>query len=293
MRPVGPGVAAPSSGPAPADAQWARIKAVFLEAVELPEGERAAFVARACDGDEGLAREVESLLASEQAATDFIETPAAGILGPDAPPGLAPGTRLGAYEITGFLAAGGMGEVYRARHTVLGRPVAIKTIGARVADPEAKRRLLREARHASVLSHPHICTIFEVGEADDSPFIVMQLVEGRSLREHLHDGPVPLRDALRIGSEVAGALEHAHRHGIVHRDLKSLNVVVDDAGHAVVLDFGLAKRLAHVGTDLSRDSTLTAAGALAGTLSHMAPEVLVGGEADARSDVWALGVLLY
>jgi serine/threonine-protein kinase len=268
---------------------------VFVEALELPECERGAFVARTCEDDATLRTEIESLLANEKAAASFLEAPAAGLLGPGAPvpPRLEPGTRLGAYEVIAFLSAGGMGEVYRARHTVLGRPVAIKTVSARAAEPTANRRLLREAQHASILNHPNICSIFEVGDVEGTPFIVMQLVEGRSLRERLHEGLPSLEEALRAGSEVADALEHAHRHGIVHRDLKSSNVVVDEAGKAVVLDFGLARRIPQGTTDPSRDPTLTATGALAGTLSHMAPEVLLGGHADARSDVWALGVLLY
>ena len=279
--------------------RWARVKATVIEAMDLPERDRAVFISRACGADEGLQREVESLLANARAASNFFETPAAGLLGAEEPvrssgPLLAPGTRLGAYEITAFIAAGGMGEVYRARHTVLGRPVAIKIVATR-ADLTAKRRLVREAQHASVLSHPNICTIYEVGgdDADAGPFIVMELVEGRSLHARLRDGVPSLDETLRIGIQVADALEHAHGHQIIHRDLKSSNIVVNDSGQAVVLDFGLAKRLDHPGSELSRDSSLTATGVLAGTLSHMAPEVLLGGEADARSDVWALGVLLY
>jgi serine/threonine-protein kinase len=277
------------------DERWTRTKALFVEALELPESERGAYIARACGGDDSLRNEIESLLASEKAAADFIETPAARLIAQDAPasPQLEPGTRLGAYEVTAFLAAGGMGDVYRARHTVLGREVAIKTVRAGATEPTAKRRLVREAQHASILNHPNICTIFEVGDVEGSPFIVMQLVEGRSLRERLSEALPPLEDALRIGFQVADALEHAHLHGIIHRDLKSLNVVVDDAGTAIVLDFGLAKRIPQIETSVSRESTVTASGALAGTLSHMAPEVLLSGQADARSDVWALGVLLY
>jgi serine/threonine-protein kinase len=287
---------ASAASPVPeADERWMRVKAVFLEALELPEGERGPYVTRACGDDAALLHEIESLLASQKAATDFIETPAARLLAHDAPvsPHLEPGARLGAYEVTAFLSGGGMGDVYRARHTVLGRQVAIKTVRAGGTEPTAKRRLVREAQHASILHHPNICTIFEVGDAEGSPFIVMQLVEGRSLRERLREALPPLADALRIGFQVADALEHAHMHGIIHRDLKSLNVVVDAAGAAIVLDFGLAKRIPQVATSLSRDSTITAMGALAGTLSHMAPEVLLGRQADTRSDVWALGVLLY
>lgn len=279
--------------------RWARVKAVFLDALEYAEPERGAFVAQACSGDPRLKDEVESLLASAEAATSFCETPAAELLGPDAwigsefRPRLAVGARLGVYEITEFIAAGGMGEVYRARHTLLGRQVAIKTVGAQLPDASAKRHLIREARHASILAHPNICAIHEVGEADDAPFIVMEYVAGQPLSEIVREKGLPLRDTLAYGIQIASALEHAHQHGIIHRDLKSSNVVIDSDGRAKVLDFGLARRLPQAASNQSFESTITSLGALAGTLSHMAPEVLRGENADVRSDVWALGVLLY
>jgi serine/threonine-protein kinase len=186
-----------------------------------------------------------------------------------------------------------MGEVYRARHSVLDRVVAIKTVNADHHDPSAARRLMREARHASRLSHPNICAIYEVGTSDERPFIVMQHIDGRPLREMVQAGGIDLSQTLGIGVQVAEALAYAHDQGIIHRDLKSSNVVVDATGRAIVLDFGLAKRLSASSDTGSVEASLTAQGALAGTLSHMAPEVLLGGEADARSDVWALGVLLY
>jgi serine/threonine protein kinase len=195
---------------------------------------------------------------------------------------------VGAYEITGFIAAGGMGDVYRARHTVLDREVAVKSVRAESGDDAARRRLIREARHASVLKHPGICTIHEVVATDDGPFIVMKFVDGRSLRELLQERPLSVEEALANGIQVAAALEHAHAHGIVHRDLKSSNVVVEAAGRAVVLDFGLARRLPCGDADAAH-STLTRHGALAGTLSHIAPEVLLGRDADERSDVWGAG----
>lgn len=278
---------------------WARVKAVFLDALQYPEPERSAFVAQVCADDTALRDEVVSLLASERAATSFGETPAAGLLGagaladPPSVPRLEPGARLGVYEVTGFLSAGGMGEVYRARHTVLDRQVAIKTLNAQVADPLAKRRLIREAQHAARLTHPNICTIYEVGNADGTPFIVMEFIDGRPLSDIVRTALPPLDDALACGMQVASALEHAHEHGIVHRDLKSSNIVVDGAGRPVVLDFGLAKRALQRADGAPAESTVTVQGALAGTLSHMAPEVLLGRQADARSDVWSLGVLLY
>jgi eukaryotic-like serine/threonine-protein kinase len=280
-------------------ARWARVKAVFLEALDQPESERSAFVERAVAGDRDLRSEVESLLASDSAAGSFCETPAAAVLDVGLPtpdrsaPHLVPGTRLGAYEIVAFIAAGGMGAVYRARHTVLGREVAIKTIGRSLADQGARRRLIREARHASVLSHPNICAIHDVGVADGVPFIVMSYVNGRPLNDMLRNGVPPLRDALGYGVQIADALAHAHAHGIIHRDLKSSNIVVDVAGQPIVLDFGLARRLPDGATARSQGSTVTAGDDLAGTLSHMAPEVLRGERADERSDVWSFGVLLY
>ena len=275
---------------------WSHIKSVFLEAIELPEPERHAFLERACSGNAALRREVESLLASDAAAESFCETPAAVLLNapmPARPPARLPaGTRLASYEITDFIGAGGMGVVYRARHTVLGRTVAIKTLGTHLIDDAARQRLIREARNASMLSHPNICTIHEVGETEETgPFIVMEYVRGQTLYELVRDTPPALDDVLHYGKQIAGALAHAHERGIVHRDLKSANVMRAEDGRLVVLDFGLAKRLPD--SELSRDPTLTVQDALAGTLSHMAPEVLLGGTANPRSDVWALGVLLY
>jgi serine/threonine-protein kinase len=208
-------------------------------------------------------------------------------------PRLAPGTNLGLYEIREFIAAGGMGEVYRARHTVLGREVAIKIILGHTADESARRRLIREAKNAAVLTHPNVCTIHEVGDCDEGPFIVMQHVAGRPLNAVIRDGPLGLDDILSCAIQIADALEHAHGHGVIHRDLKSSNVVVSSEGRPIVLDFGLAKRLPTSGTAESSEPTVTGHDGPAGTLSHMPPEVLLGGQADTRSDIWAFGVLLY
>jgi hypothetical protein len=210
---------------------------------------------------------------------------------------LAAGARFGAHEIVAFLGAGGMGEVWRARDTRLEREVALKVLPPTTIDDEtARARLLREARLASRLDHPHVCTIHEVGEAEGRPFVAMELVEGRSLSELLSRGPLPTEQVLRLGQRLADALAHAHEHGVVHRDFKSANVVLTPEGRAKVLDFGLARRLA--GEDAAEATTasygsLTSPGTLPGTLAYMAPEQLRGHAADARSDIWALGVVLY
>lgn len=185
------------------------------------------------------------------------------------------------YEILERLGAGGMGVVYRARDTKLERMMAVKVVGEG-GEAAAKERLLREARAASALNHPNICTIYEVGESDGQSYIGMEYVEGRPL-----GGLLPEDDVIRYGIQIADALAHAHERGVVHRDLKSANVMVTPTGRIKVLDFGLAKRLA------ASETSLTETGAVAGTLSYMAPEVLQARPADGRSDVWALGVVLY
>ena len=208
------------------------------------------------------------------------------------------GQTLGHYRIESQLGAGGMGIVYRAYDTKLQRTVAIKLVGERFSgEPTARERLLREARTASSLNHPHICTIYEVGEEDGRVYIAMEYVEGRPLGD-LFQATRPAETVVRYGLQIADALAHAHEHGIVHRDLKASNVLVTPEGRAKVLDFGLAKRmpkedLAERPTRSDSDDSLTRAGQIVGTLHHMAPEVLQGEAADPRTDIWALGVLLY
>lgn len=274
--------------------KWDLVKTVFLAALDVADAERGSFVQKACAGDEQVAQEVLSLLEGDRHADGFCETPAAHLLYPQgvgrpASIRLEPGTRLGAYELTGFVGAGGMGQVYRARDTRLGREVAIKTVAAEAVDGSSARRLIKEARHISSLKHPNICTVYEIGEFDGMPFIAMELVHGRMLSELPRDTTLSLSEAIRYGMQVADALDHAHSRGIVHRDLKSSNVIVDRSGQAIVLDFGLATRVPQAG-ELSETASQQGP---AGTLTHMAPEVLLGGRGDARSDIWSLGVLLY
>ena len=210
---------------------------------------------------------------------------------------MEPGVRLGPYEIVARIGAGGMGEVWRARDTRLERDVALKLLPAAAAGDElARARLLREARLASKLNHPNVCTIHEVGEADGQIFVAMELVTGQTLAERLSAHPLSAEEVFRCGQQLADALAHAHGHGVVHRDFKSANVILTPEGRVKVLDFGLAKKVslkdAEDATTLSR-ATLTEAGTIAGTPAYMAPEQFRGLPADERSDVWALGVVLY
>ena len=211
---------------------------------------------------------------------------------------LAAGTSLGPYQILTPLGAGGMGEVYRARDTRLGRDVAIKVIPAELArDPERIKRFEQEARAAGALNHPGVCTILDLGTHEGSPFVVMELLEGESLRSRLEAGPIPARKAIEYAAQAARGLAAAHEKGIVHRDLKPENLFLTKDGRVKVLDFGLAK--------LTRPEVLapaggkpisilaTETGAILGTVGYMAPEQVRGQEADARSDLFALGAILY
>ncbi len=207
---------------------------------------------------------------------------------------LTPGSALGPYEIQAPLGAGGMGEVYKARDTRLGRSVAIKVLSEAVAsDPAFRRRFEREGKTISSLNQPHMCALYDVGEQDGVRYLVMEHVDGETLADKLgRDGALPVDDAARYATQIADALEAAHETGIVHRDLKPGNVMLTKSG-CKVLDFGIATYAANAGGEAATQSVAgTAAGFVAGTLPYMSPEALRGSPADARSDVWALGVLL-
>ena len=210
-------------------------------------------------------------------------------------PRLARGLRLGHYEVSSLLGTGGMGQVYRARDTKLDRDVAIKLLTDQSGDQTARARLLREARHAAALNHPNICTIHEVSEAAGYDFIVMEYVEGQPLGELIPKGGLGTAAILQHATQIARALDHAHSRGVVHRDLKSANVVVTADDRVKVLDFGVARRVTAPDLEtLTRTQlSIDEAGRVTGTLPYMAPEVLRGEPADTRSDLWSLGVLLY
>ena len=210
---------------------------------------------------------------------------------------LAGGTRFGPYEIVAPLGAGGMGEVYKARDTRLDRTVAIKVLPSHIADREDLRlRFEREARAASSLKHPHICTLYDIGRENGTFFMVMEHLEGETLADRLQRGPLPLDLALTYAIEIGDAIDRAHRSGVVHRDLKPGNIMLTRDG-AKVLDFGLAKTSAAARTAAASEATLTVAltseGTVLGTPQYMAPEQIEGLEADARTDIFAFGCVLY
>jgi len=281
---------------------WGRIRQVFEAALAQPAERRSAFVAEACRGEDATYDQVVALLESHKNAATFLETPAINLRGSVRPADLT-GQRIGPYHIASLIGRGGMGDVYRARDTRLDRTVAIKVVAPQAADQAARDRFEREARAVAALNHPHICTVHDVGSHDGVDFLVMEFLEGETLSTRLLRGPLPPAQALDIAIQIASALDRAHKSGIVHRDLKPGNIMLTPsrAGSAAstqakLLDFGLAKTTtaAIVGAQGgSEPSELTAPGTILGTLHYMAPEQLEGRPADARTDLFAFGCVLY
>src|SRR3989442_3116763 len=210
---------------------------------------------------------------------------------------IAAGTKLGRYDIRARLGAGGMGEVYLAEDTQLGRRVAIKFLPLEtIANENSRKRLVREARAAATLDHPNICSIYEVGEEDRRSFIAMQYVEGETLDIRMKRKPLALSESLSIAAQVADALAEAHAHGIIHRDIKPSNIIITSREQAKVMDFGLAKvihQADRVDAEAETQTLLTAPDAIPGTVPYMSPEQLRGEQLGVCSDIWALGVVLY
>jgi WD40 repeat protein len=278
-----------------------RIKALCDEALDLDSSERSAFLGLACADDPALRREVDSLISHEKSAVEFMARPAwqhvIRTMAADHQPSLE-GQRLGRYQIHERIGEGGMGEVWCATDQRLKRDVAIKILPPEFStNVERVRRFEHEAYTVSTLKHPNIITIHEIGQADNLHFIVTELVEGRSLREHLGDSPPSWREAVRIAAQIADALSAAHTAGIIHRDIKPENVIVEAGGRVKVLDFGIAK---WVGSPSLGDSNpspdvrvQTRIGATPGTLRYMSPEQARGERVDPRSDIFSLGLVLY
>jgi serine/threonine protein kinase/Tol biopolymer transport system component len=271
--------------------RFKQIEEIFQEALQRDPAGREAYVHEACGGDAELQREVVSLLVNHKEASRCESWPAAAAAQLiSIPRSLQPGQSLGPYRIESFLAAGGMGEVYRATDTRLHRDVAIKVSAARFSE-----RFEREARVIASLNHPHICQLYDVGPN----FLVMELVEGPTLADRIKQGALPLDEALGIARQIAEALEAAHEKGRVHRDLKPANIKITPEGVVKVLDFGLAKAAeepsATVNPSDSPTQTITPtrAGVILGTAAYMSPEQARGQTVDRRADIWSFGVVLY
>jgi serine/threonine protein kinase len=275
--------------------RFRRAREIYHAALDRPPDRRIAFVEQICCGDAELQHEVQLLLIAEaEAAGRFMATADeatedAAPLGPAGP--MPPGRILGSYELLSPIGAGGMGEVYLARDVRLGRNIAIKLLpGSHRLDPERVLRFEREARAASALNHPNIITIYDIGTCEAGRFIVMELVEGRTLREILESGPA-LASLAPIGEQIAKALAVAHAAGIIHRDIKPANIMVRKDGYVKVLDFGLA-RLVHE-TDGPGSLDVTNPGCVLGTTAYMSPEQARGEALGAPSDVFSLGIIFY
>jgi eukaryotic-like serine/threonine-protein kinase len=286
--------------------RWQQIRSVLEEALELPPAHRSAFLQRNYSADSSLRQEVETLLASSpDVRTSFLQSSLPRVLDDSCAQELPAGTLRGHYRIVRCLGRGGMGVVYEAEDQKLGRLVAIKLLPeATRQNPAALERFWREARTASALNHPGICTIYELDESGDQPLIVMELLQGQSLEKLYHRQAMPYPKLLDFGMQVADALDAAHRKGILHRDIKPGNIFLSPSGQAKILDFGLAKleerqairESAHqekAAESKAESLTLTTPGSAIGTIAYMSPEQAKGEPLDGRSDVFSMGVVLY
>src|SRR5882724_4361072 len=281
--------------------RWQQVKGIFDEALRCAPSDRSSFLTGACGGDESLRQEVESLISSHEKDGSFIDSPAYEAAAEILTTGEEPivGQRVSHYEILSTLGKGGMGEVYLAEDTKLGRKVALKFLPSSLAaDQDRMRRLAREAQTASALNHPNILTIYEFGSADGRQFIATEYVDGETLRQRMAHSRLRVAEALDVTIQVASALAAAHQAGILHRDIKPENIMWRHDGYVKVVDFGLAKltETRNIALDTSQSTALlvdTQTGTVMGTTAYMSPEQARGQKFDARTDIWSLGVVLY
>lgn len=288
--------------------QWRKITELFEAALDRPLDERAAFLEVACGGDREVQRRVEAMLVADEREDLLMDRPAYQAVDTSGPSIVSQddsasfsGEMIGDYRLIRELGHGGMGTVYLAYDTRLGRQAALKLLPSRFNSPERVRRLQREARSASALNHPHIITIYDFGQADDRYFIASEFVEGRTLRHYVSHPDLTLNQILDLAIQVASALETAHTAGIIHRDIKPENIMLRPDGYSKVVDFGLAKLTETEfggpetnANDSAKTSVFeTKTGILLGTVNYMSPEQVRGQKLDGRSDLFSLGVVLY
>jgi serine/threonine protein kinase/tetratricopeptide (TPR) repeat protein len=287
------------TGRAPAE-RWRRVEELFHTAIGLPADARSAFLDAKCGSDEEMKQEVSALLSAAPDAERFLETsrlPLANASPADVTSRSMVGSQIGAYRVSALIATGGMGEVYRATDTRLGRDVALKILSNAVSSsPSRAGRFEQEARAAAALNHPNILAVYDIGSHDGAPYLISELLEGETLRAALGRGPLPMRQALDYAIQLAAGLGAAHEKGIVHRDVKPENLFITSDGRAKILDFGIAKLIEDAALvrplpDIHHSTTQP--GVLVGTLGYMSPEQLRGQTIDHRSDVFSFGAVLY